>query len=177
MTQLLFISCFSILKENIKFTLGCTCSASATTFSRFIPSVKQLFDYGAMIFILTFSLVAFSGYRVDELFELAHQRLATIIIGTSLCILVSMLIWPIWAGQELFALINGNMDKLANSLEGKCLGRYTFQSEMKIFASFTEEFPISGYVAEYFNPDDSNKNLLAYKCVLNSKASEESMVR
>ncbi|KAG8659013.1 aluminum-activated malate transporter 10 isoform X2 [Manihot esculenta] len=123
--------------------------ASATTFSRFIPSVKQLFDYGAMIFILTFSLVAFSGYRVDELFELAHQRLATIIIGTSLCILVSMLIWPIWAGQELFALINGNMDKLANSLEG--------------------------YVAEYFNPDDSNKNLLAYKCILNSKASEESM--
>ncbi|KAF2313503.1 hypothetical protein GH714_011284 [Hevea brasiliensis] len=80
--------------------------ASAATFSRFIPSVKHLFDYGAMIFILTFSL-------------------------------------------ELYALITSNMDKLANSLDG--------------------------YVAEYFNPDDSNKNLLAYKCVLNSKASEESM--
>ncbi|KAJ9148127.1 hypothetical protein P3X46_030215 [Hevea brasiliensis] len=123
--------------------------ASAATFSRFIPSVKQLFDYGAMIFILTFSLVAVSGYRVDQLFELAYQRLSTIIIGTSLCILVSMLICPIWAGQELYALITSNMDKLANSLDG--------------------------YVAEYFNPDDSNKNLLAYKCVLNSKASEESM--
>ncbi|KAF2298040.1 hypothetical protein GH714_007572 [Hevea brasiliensis] len=116
-------------------------ASSAATFSRFIPSVKQNFDYGAMIFILTFSLVAVSGYRVEKLFELAHERLSTIIIGISSCFLVSMLICPIWAGQELF----------------------------------TEEFPISGCVAEYFSPDDSNKNLLAYKCVLSSKASEESM--
>ncbi|PQQ10596.1 aluminum-activated malate transporter 10 [Prunus yedoensis var. nudiflora] len=31
---------------------------SAATFSRFIPSVKTRFDYGIMIFILTFSLVS-----------------------------------------------------------------------------------------------------------------------
>ncbi|KAJ9173764.1 hypothetical protein P3X46_016870 [Hevea brasiliensis] len=123
--------------------------ASAATFSRFIPSVKQNFDYGAMIFILTFSLVAVSGYRVEKLFELAHERLSTIIIGISSCFLVSMLICPIWAGQELYALVTSNMEKLANSLD--CC------------------------VAEYFSPDDSNKNLLAYKCVLSSKASEESM--
>lgn len=94
-------------------------AASATTFSRFIPSVKARFDYGAMIFILTFSLVAVSGYRVDELFSLAHQRMSTIIIGTALCILVSMIIYPIWAGKELYTIITRNMDKLANSLDGK----------------------------------------------------------
>lgn len=94
-------------------------AASAATFSRFIPSVKALFDYGAMIFILTFSLVAVSGYRVDKLFDMAHQRIFTIIIGTSLCILVSMIIYPIWAGKELYRIITRNMDKLADSLDGK----------------------------------------------------------
>ncbi|KAF3434213.1 hypothetical protein FNV43_RR25316 [Rhamnella rubrinervis] len=131
--------------------------ASAATFSRFIPSIKARFDYGAMIFILTFSLVSVSGYRVDKLFDMAHQRLSTIIIGTCLCILVSMLIYPIWAGQELYTIITRNMDKLANSLDG-C-------------------------VAEYFNSSggstdsnkESNKDSLGYKCVLSSKASEESM--
>ncbi|KDP25238.1 hypothetical protein JCGZ_20394 [Jatropha curcas] len=127
--------------------------ASSATFSRFIPSVKQWFDYGAMIFILTFCLVAVSGYRVDQLFEMAYQRLSTIIIGTSLCIFVSMLICPIWAGQELYTQLTSNMDKLANSLDG-C-------------------------VAEYFNSNDNNKtsdkNLFGYKCVLSSKASEDSM--
>ncbi|KAJ6695251.1 ALUMINUM ACTIVATED MALATE TRANSPORTER FAMILY PROTEIN [Salix koriyanagi] len=131
--------------------------ASAATFSRFIPSVKARFDYGALIFILTFSLVAVSGYRVEELFDLAHQRLSTIIIGTSLCVLVTMLICPIWAGQELNALISRNMDKLADSLDG-C---------------------VEGYFDHHGELEDSDKqpgkNLIGYKCVLNSKTTEESM--
>ncbi|KAK6919935.1 Aluminum-activated malate transporter [Dillenia turbinata] len=52
--------------------------ASAATFSRFIPLVKARFDYGAMIFILTFSLVSVSGYRVEKLLEMALQRLSTV---------------------------------------------------------------------------------------------------
>lgn len=93
-------------------------TASAATFSRFIPSIKARFDYGAMIFILTFSLVSVSGYRVDKLIDLAHQRLSTIAIGVSLCIMISMFVVPVWAGNELHQLIHRNMDKLANSLEG-----------------------------------------------------------
>lgn len=131
--------------------------ASAATFSRFIPIVKARFDYGVTIFILTFSLVSVSGYRVEKLVDMAHQRLSTIIIGTSLCILTSMLVYPIWAGQELHLLIVRNMDKIAISLD--CC------------------------VAEYFNAIEGNaniteecsKNLEAYKCALNSKASEDSM--
>lgn len=96
-------------------------SASTVTFSRFIPSVKKRFDYGAMIFILTFSLVTVSGYRVDKLLELAHNRVYTIIIGTALCIMITMIICPIWAGEELYMLITRNMDKLAYSLDGTCI--------------------------------------------------------
>jgi hypothetical protein len=88
--------------------------------------VKARFDYGAMIFILTFSLVSISGYRVVEVFDLAHRRISTIIIGTALCIIVSMLVCPIWAGQELYTLIFRNMDKLADSLEGECFFKSMF---------------------------------------------------
>uniref|UniRef100_A0A803PP70 Aluminum-activated malate transporter 10 n=1 Tax=Cannabis sativa TaxID=3483 RepID=A0A803PP70_CANSA len=123
--------------------------ASAATFSRFIPSVKSRFDYGTMIFILTFSFVSISGYRVDKLFDLAHQRLSTIIIGTSLCILVIMTVCPIWAGQELHTLINRNMDKLGDSLDG-C-------------------------IADYFSGNNNKESEKSYKCVLSSKAAEDTM--
>ncbi|KEH42891.1 putative aluminum-activated malate transporter [Medicago truncatula] len=126
---------------------------SAATFSRFIPTIKARFDYGVLIFILTFSLVSISGYRIDELFDMAQQRISTIIIGTSLCIIVSMIIRPVWAGLELYVLVTGNLDKLANSLEG-CVAQY-FEAQ-----STSEE---------------SNKKLMDYKCVLNSKATEVSM--
>lgn len=132
--------------------LFCLIAAAAATFSRFIPSIKARFDYGAMIFILTFTLVSVSGYRVEKLLELAHHRLFTIAIGTSICIITAMLVWPVWAGTELHNLIKNNMDKLSDSLE--CC------------------------VAEYFRNDvkASNKTLQGYKCALNSKATEESLV-
>lgn len=134
--------------------------ASAATFSRFIPSVKSRFDYGAMIFVLTFCLVSISGYRVDKLFELARTRISTIAIGTSLCIFVSMLFCPIWAGSQLQTLTARNLDKLAHSLDG-CVSEY-FEND---------DTP------EKKNEDQENHNskVEGYKCVLNSKASEESM--
>ncbi|CAN1299745.1 Aluminum-activated malate transporter 10 [Linum perenne] len=123
--------------------------AFAVTFSRFIPTIKARFDYGCLIFILTFSYVTVSGYRVEQLFDLAHQRMATIIIGTSLVIIVAMFICPIWAGQELHSLLLRNMDKLAGSLDGN-------EDE------------------EDSEPDKqlANKSI-GYKCVLTSKAAEE----
>ncbi|CAA6660505.1 unnamed protein product [Spirodela intermedia] len=87
--------------------------AAAATFSRFIPEIKARFDYGAMIFILTFSLVAISSYRVDELIALAHQRLATIAIGGVTCMFISIFLFPVWAGEDLHKLAANNLDKLA----------------------------------------------------------------
>ncbi|XP_062001395.1 aluminum-activated malate transporter 10-like [Rosa rugosa] len=131
--------------------------ASAATFSRFIPSVKSRFDYGALIFILTFSLVSVSGYRVDGISELAFQRLSTIFIGTSFCILISILFYPTWAGAELHRLIYRNLEKLADSLDG--------------------------YVIEYLDneavAEDSNHNkaIKGYKYVLDSKAAEDNLAK
>ena len=99
--------------------LLCVTAGAASTFTRFVPKVKARYDYGVLIFILTFSFMAISGYRVDNLFEVAYRRLATIIIGCIICMLISLLICPIWAGEDLHKLITCNMEGLAESLEGK----------------------------------------------------------
>ncbi|CAL5382319.1 unnamed protein product [Camellia sinensis] len=102
----------------LKMTIRPFFTASTATFSRLIPSFKSRFDYDAMIFVLTFSLVSVSSYRVDRLFAMAHHRVATIVIGTTIYILTSMIFCPVWAGNELHFLINRNMEKLADSLDG-----------------------------------------------------------
>ncbi|KAG6730363.1 hypothetical protein I3842_01G075900 [Carya illinoinensis] len=134
--------------------------ASAATFSRFIPSVKTHFDYGTMIFILTFSLVSVSGYREEEVFQLGHQRLSTIAIGTSLCIIITIIVYPIWSGTELHLLIFRNLGKLADSLEG-CVTEY-FEEDKTVPES---------------EKDGRKRILQGYKCVLNSKGTEESMAK
>ncbi|WRX24508.1 Aluminum-activated malate transporter - like 9 [Theobroma cacao] len=92
--------------------------ATAATFSRFFPRIKARYDYGVLIFILTFSLVAVSGYRVDELVVLAHQRLSTIIMGGATCMLISIFVCPVWAGEDLHRAVASNLEKLASYLEG-----------------------------------------------------------
>jgi len=93
-------------------------AASAATFSRFIPEVKARYDYGVTIFILTFSLVAVSSYRVDELIRLAHQRFSTIVVGVATCLCTTIFIFPVWAGEDLHKLAIGNLNKLAEFFEG-----------------------------------------------------------
>ncbi|CAM0944713.1 unnamed protein product [Alopecurus aequalis] len=130
--------------------------AAAATFSRFIPTVKARFDYGVTIFILTYSLVAVSGYRVDELVALAQQRLVTVAIGIFICLAVCLLVWPVWAGQELHLLTVRNMEKLAGAVEG-CVDDYFAEEE-----------------AEEEDAKRDQAKTEGYKCVLNSKASEDS---
>ena len=93
-------------------------AGAAATFSRFFPRIKARYDYGILIFILTFSLVAVSGYRVDELVVLAHQRLSTIIMGGATSMFISIFICPVWAGEDLHKAVASNLEKLATYLEG-----------------------------------------------------------
>ncbi|KAK6141421.1 hypothetical protein DH2020_024826 [Rehmannia glutinosa] len=70
---------------------------AAATYCRLVPKIKKRYDYGLMIFILTFNLVAVSGVRAEKVLELGRDRLATIGMGFAVCIFVSLLICPIWA--------------------------------------------------------------------------------
>ncbi|KAK6142665.1 hypothetical protein DH2020_023013 [Rehmannia glutinosa] len=132
--------------------------AAAATFSRFIPSIKAQFDYGVLVFILTICFITVSGYRVENLLELALHRLSTIAIGSSICILTSMLFCPVWAGNELHNLIRNNMEKLADSLDG-CIAQY-FGCDIN---------------SNNTQSETSNNILLGYKCVLDSRDTEESL--
>ncbi|KAL5763671.1 hypothetical protein ACOSP7_016023 [Xanthoceras sorbifolium] len=128
--------------------------AAASTFIRFFPKVKARYDYGLLIFILTFALVSVSGFRDDKILEVAQKRLSTIIIGGSACVIISILVCPVWAGQDLHNLIAVNLQKLGHFLEG-----------------FGNEY----FTSEDGDSKDAKSSMQEYKTVLNSKNSEESL--
>ncbi|GJN21825.1 hypothetical protein PR202_gb09341 [Eleusine coracana subsp. coracana] len=90
------------------FVLG-----AAAAFARFIPTVALRFDYGVTAFILTYGYVSVSGYRVHELPVLALQRICSYSIGILICVAVSVLICPVWSGEQLRLLTARNMESLA----------------------------------------------------------------
>ncbi|KAJ0976671.1 hypothetical protein J5N97_012145 [Dioscorea zingiberensis] len=113
--------------------------------------IKKRYDYGVVIFILTFSLVAVSSFRVENIIPLAHQRLSTIALGVTTCLFISIFVFPVWAGEDLHNLTSTNLEKLANFLQGM---------EKKYFGGDLQD-------RSYFQ---------SYKSVLNSKASEDVLV-
>ncbi|XP_074289596.1 aluminum-activated malate transporter 2-like [Silene latifolia] len=92
-------------------------TATVSTFVRFFPKIKARFDYGVLIFILSFSLICVSGYREDEVIDMAHRRVTTILIGSSTAVITCLLIWPVWAGTDLHNLTANNIDKLGHFLQ------------------------------------------------------------
>ena len=79
--------------------------------------MKSLYDYGVTVFIITYSFVAVSGYRVEDLAATAQQRISTISIGFAICIAVCLHVFPVWPGHDLRLITTRNMDALADSIE------------------------------------------------------------
>ncbi|KAM1755812.1 hypothetical protein ACFX12_008100 [Malus domestica] len=100
------------------FVMGAT-----ATYFRLVPSIKKRYDYGVLIFILTFNLVIVSGLRADKVLEIARDRLSTIAMGFAVCIFVSLLVFPTWTSDELHDSTAHKFQLLADSIEG-CLENY-----------------------------------------------------
>ena len=94
------------------------CIGAMATYCRFIPTINKRYDYGVMIFILTFNLVAASRLRDLVILELAHKRLSAVGMGFSVCIFISLLIYPSWASDELLYLASSKFNELACCIEG-----------------------------------------------------------
>ncbi|THG12699.1 hypothetical protein TEA_026826 [Camellia sinensis var. sinensis] len=127
---------------------------TAATYFRLIPSIKRRYDYGAMIFILTFNLVVVSGLHTDKVMELARERLSNIGMGFAVCVFTNVLIFPIWASDEL---------------------HYSIASKFETLACYIE-----GYLEEYFRlvnekENHSNTSFASCKSMLHSKSSDESL--
>ena len=109
--------------------------AALATFARFMPELRAKYDYGVLIFILTFCLVAVSSYRKENVYELAKDRFLTIAIGVAFSFFTSVFVFPVWAGADLHGLSTLNLEKLAsflqsfgNFLEGKKLALESHKS-------------------------------------------------
>ena len=63
-------------------------------------------------------MVSVSGYRDEDALTIAYERLLTIIVGCVIALLVSILICPVWVGEDLQKLIAANLEKLGSFLEG-----------------------------------------------------------
>ncbi|PIN10649.1 putative membrane protein [Handroanthus impetiginosus] len=129
--------------------------ACVATFVRFFPKLKARYDYGLLIFILTFCLISVSGYRDDEVLHMAYRRLTTIAIGGFATILVCICICPVWAGADLHKIAATNIERLAIFLEG--FGPQYFQEP-------------NG------NNEENRASMKEYKSVLTSKGVEDSLV-
>ena len=88
------------------------------TYMRFIPYIKKNYDYGVVVFLLTFNLIGVSSYRVDEVLKMANERFYTIAIGCAICLLMSLLIFPNWSGQHLHESTVFKIQGLADSIQG-----------------------------------------------------------
>ncbi|XP_027351059.1 aluminum-activated malate transporter 13-like [Abrus precatorius] len=125
---------------------------SLATYFRLVPSIKKRYDYGVMIFMLTFNLVVVSGVRAHvKVWEIARERLVTILMGFIVCICVSLFVFPLWASDELHDSIVSRFQDLANTIEA-CLGECT-----KLVG------------------EKEDQSLNVCKSVLNSKSKDESL--
>ncbi|XP_028762200.1 aluminum-activated malate transporter 14-like [Neltuma alba] len=127
---------------------------AVATYFRQVPSIKKRYDYGVLIFMLTFNLVIVSGVRADEVLKIARNRLLAIVMGFIVCISVSLIVFPLWTSDELHHSTASRFHDLANTIQG-CL-------------------------EEYFESADSGKenakiNTSCCKSVLNSKSKDESL--
>ncbi|XP_017636598.1 aluminum-activated malate transporter 12-like [Gossypium arboreum] len=135
------------------FLIGTT-----ATYMRFFPYIKKNYDYGVVIFLLTFNLITVSSYRVENVLKIAHDRSYTIVIGCGICLFMSLLVFPIWSGEDLHNSTVGKLEGLAKSIEA-CVNEYFNDSELKENQEKSSEDPI----------------YKGYKAVLDSKSTDETL--
>jgi len=94
-------------------------TGSVATYFRLVPKIKNRYDYGVVVFMLTFNLVVVSGARPGvKVWELARERLLNILMGFIIAICVNLFVFPLWASDELHDSIVSRFHNLANTIQG-----------------------------------------------------------
>ncbi|KAK7343298.1 hypothetical protein VNO77_11942 [Canavalia gladiata] len=131
---------------------------SITTYVRFIPYIKKNYDYGVLIFLLTFNLITVSSYRVDDVWGMAKDRISTIAIGCGVCLVMTLAVFPNWSGEDLHNSTIEKLEGVANSIQ-VCVMEYFYDSEKPP------------------NEDESSEEAIyeGYSAVLNAKTCDETL--
>ncbi|CAH2078715.1 unnamed protein product [Thlaspi arvense] len=128
---------------------------AAATYIRFIPYIKKNYDYGVVIFLLTFNLITVSSYRVDSVINIAHDRFYTIAMGCGICLFMSLMVFPIWSGEDLHKTTVGKLQGLSRSIEA-CVSEYFEEKEKE-------------------ESDSKDRIYEGYQAVLDSKSTDETL--
>ncbi|WOL07667.1 aluminum-activated malate transporter 12 isoform X2 [Canna indica] len=130
------------------------------TYVRFVPYIKKNYDYGVVIFLLTFNLITVSSFRVHNVLHLTRDRLSTIAIGCGICLFMSLFILPNWSGEDLHNSTVQKLELLARSIEA-CVNKYFQDEDKEVIA----------------REDKSSKDqiYMGYRAVLDSKSSDEAL--
>ncbi|KAK4481953.1 hypothetical protein RD792_012866 [Penstemon davidsonii] len=145
----------SIFIATTVFVIG-----AASTYMRYFPYIRKNYDYGVLIFLLTFNLITVSSYHVHNyVLKIACNRFYTIAIGCGICLLMSLLIFPNWSGQDLHNSTVSKLEGLATSIEA-CVNEY-FSDEVVVHVAKGESLEDPIYKG--------------YKSVLDSKSTDETL--
>ncbi|KAJ8492464.1 hypothetical protein OPV22_014185 [Ensete ventricosum] len=95
---------------------------AATSFVKLWPSCVP-YEYGFRVILFTYCLIVVSTYRMDNPMRTAMERLYSIAIGAAVTVGVNLLVFPIWAGEQLHEELVSSFYCVAESLE-ECARKY-----------------------------------------------------
>ena len=90
---------------------------AVTSFVKQLPALAA-YEYGFRVILFTFCLIIVSGYRVENPVATALDRLYSIAMGTALALLINVLVFPAWAGEQLHRELVGSFAAVADTLDG-----------------------------------------------------------
>ncbi|KAK1377140.1 aluminum-activated malate transporter 9-like [Heracleum sosnowskyi] len=115
---------------------------AVTSFMKLWPSLAP-YEYGFRVVLFTYCLIIVSGYRMGNPIITSIDRLYSIAIGAIVAVLVNVLIFPIWAGEQLHKELVKSFNSVADSLE-ECVRKYLGDDGSNypdFFKSVIDEFP------------------------------------
>ncbi|XP_042481719.1 aluminum-activated malate transporter 9-like [Macadamia integrifolia] len=155
--------CTSHVAEPIIIGFSIFFIGAVTSFMKQWPSLVP-YEYGFRVILFTYCLVIISGYRLGNPVRTAMDRLYSIAIGGFVAVLVSVLVCPAWAGEQLHKELVKHFEALADSLE-ECVRKY-----LEDDGSEHPEF--SKTVMDEFPDEPAYKK---FKATLNSSATIDSL--
>lgn len=97
------------------------------SFMKLWPSLVP-YEYGFRVILFTYCVIIVAGYRMGNPIRTAMDRLYCIAInGGFVAVLVNVLVFPIWAGEQLHEELVNSFNVVADYLEGEIFRQVYFQ--------------------------------------------------